>query len=126
MGIFGIIYRKKRHVIIDESKEMQFSMVYTFSVIAILIISLVVVAGYVPTITSLDMGHFSSTMNATGFAINLVFRLTILSSIALGFSFMLQVWEYTERELVDGLVQIAKSAKEVEDASAVLAGKSSK
>ena len=126
MGIFGIIYRKKRHVITDVSREMQFSVVYTFSVIGILIMSLVIVAGYVPTITSLDIGLFSSTMDVTGFSIKLVFRLTILSAIALGFSSMLQVWECAERELVDGLVQIAKSAKEVEEATAVLAGKSSK
>ena len=126
MGIFGIIYRKKRHVITDVSREMQFSVVYTFSVIGILIMSLVIVAGYVPTITSLDIGLFSSTMDVTGFSIKLVFRLTILSAIALGFSSMLQVWEFAERELVDGLVQIAKSAKEVEEATAVLAGKSSK
>jgi hypothetical protein len=65
-------------------------------------------------------------MDVTGFSIKLVFRLTILSAIALGFSSMLQVWECAERELVDGLVQIAKSAKEVEEATAVLAGKSSK
>lgn len=126
MGIFGIIYRKKRHVITDESREMQFSIVYTFSVVGILIMSLVIVAGYVPTITSLDIDLFNSTMNVTGFSINLVFRLTIISAFALGFSSMLQVWEFAERELVDGLVQIAKSAKEVEEASAVLAGKSSK
>ncbi|MDP7493028.1 MAG: hypothetical protein QGG26_08675 [Candidatus Undinarchaeales archaeon] len=126
MGIFGIIYRKKRHVITDVSREMQFSVVYTFSVVGILIMSFVIVAGYVPTITSLDIGLFSSTMDVTGFSIKLVFRLTILSAIALGFSSMLQVWECAERELVDGLVQIAKSAKEVEEATAVLAGKSSK
>ena len=126
MGIFGIIYRKKRHVITDESREMQFSIVYTFSVVGILIMSLVIVAGYVPTITSFDIDLFNSTMDVTGFSINLVFRLTILSAFALGFSSMLQVWEFAERELVDGLVQIAKSAKEVEEASAVLAGKSSK